>query len=1074
MNERTLYIWLLALLMTGTAYGQRAEHLSQQVNSEYEEREPILSPDGKTLYFWRRSTPANTAGLPDPGDIWVSRLLGDGSWTSAVRVGPPLNTDGHDFVWHVGQDTLWINQVAPGGREAGMKYSVKNRNGFWGRPQPAYIRGFVYEGNYKDFFMGPGRVMLLPNEGKDSYGETDIYVCFPINDTAWSKPLNLGPVINTAGDDDAPFLAPDGVTLYFNSNGHGGFGDHDVFVSTRLDDSWQNWSEPVNLGHPINTPGYDFDFVITADGSYAYWGSESGSYGNNDIFRLPLKSCELDVYPEGNHTVCRGETFVLEAGFTDESDVTFQWKKDGNIIPGATGRRLNITEPGSYSLVKVRNKCVVESPPQRIRFIDPPLAEIKSYSEIICLDDSIRLRTTSQNGVTYQWQRNGLDIPGANRAIYWVKTPGTYSVKVANSSCESVSEPIELKRFQPPVVFRASDTLLQSPLIIPQWVWTNKLEARKGTQYLKDLAVSPEGSAVVLSLVADQRGRITEYIARYFPEGPYRFELPARKVDDLSPRFLDVDAEGNIIVTRNEIYLSKYRPDGKLLWRIDQSIDKVCGVATDEIGNIYTLGRYQDTIRFEGRAYPATKRGSMFLAKHSPSGDLQWVRTMSVDWYKYDFGNALQTDCQGNVYLAGGYSSIANFREKILRGGLRGYSYFVAKYNANGDFQWANKVSTDKMGVRTHDIYTDCQGNTYLLFNYLIQKYDKGGKLLFEKHLKAPGAPRNARIAANQVGDLFLVGITQDKGEFFVTKLDHKGNQVMLWMGKGGSDATEDLPLIDSDASGNIYVAGISKSGDAPPGTMLATRRKSDAFIAKYGKIKPKLVPEAITICPGEPVRLMTREEKGVSYQWLRNGEPIPGAITASLLVQEAGDYQLLAIAAPCQRTSPVQKVMVDCGNKPPALPPPPPPRVNTPPVAASSRPSELRRDANGRPVRLRNRRIKPQDDILISNPKVTISLWDHGADDQDTISLNINGVWVLQNYRLRKEKKEIEFTFDPAEPYNVIILYAHNLGRVPPNTASIMIDDGINQQTTRLRSNLNSNGSINVQLAGSRGRWRK
>lgn len=1055
---------LLLLTCLPSLLAQRAEHLNYQVNSAYEEREPMLSPDGKTLYFWRRAMPANTGGLPDPGDIWFSRQLGDGSWTSAVRAAPPLNSMGHDFVWHVDEDTIWINQVAPGSQEDGIKYSLRDRNGFWQAPQDAHIHHFTYEGTYKDFFMGPGRIMLLPNEGQNSYGGTDIYVCFPINDTAWSNPINLGPTINTAGDDDAPFLAPDGMTLYFNSNGHDGFGDHDVFVSTRLDDSWQHWTEPVNLGHPINTPGYDFDFVITEDGEYAYWGSESNTYGSNDIFRMPLNTCELTVYPQGNHEVCRGEAFTLEAGFADESGLRYQWKKDGQVIPGATKRQLTITEEGSYSLLRIRPRCTRESEPQRIRFIDPPEAEIKTYAETICLDDSVRLRTTAQRGASFQWQKNGLDIPAANEAVYWVKSPGDYSVRVSNGSCERTSAPISLNRFDEPSIFQAKDTLERSPLLIPQWVWTNKLEEPRGDRLLQDLATSAEGAPYLLSLERDRRGRLTEQVTAYFPEGPFRFSLPERSVQPGQHRFLAIDPEGNLIISRDEQYLSKHRSDGKLLWRIDQSIDRITGLCTDDIGNIYTMGRFQDTLVLAGKAFPATKRGSMFLAKHDGEGVLQWVRSMSVDWYKYDFGNALHTDCQGNLYLAGGFSTIANFRKKILRGSLGGYSYFLAKYNTHGDFQWAQKITTDKMGVRTHDISTDCQGNTYLLFNYLLQKYNAEGDRLYEHTLKAPGLPRTLRIAATDLQDLYISGITQEKGELFVTKLDRSQRQVMLWRGRGGSEDLDDLPIITADGLGNVYVAGNSKSADAPPGTMLALRGKSDGFLAKYGKKRPSLRPETITLCKGESTTLMVHPAKGISYQWLRNGTEIPGAIGPRLRVSEEGDYQLRATASPCERLSAIQSVVIDCDGNP--FKPPKPPLL----AEQAPTPSELETDRKGRPSRLKNRRIKEQDELSISNPEVSIFLWDHGADDQDTISININGVWVLENYRLSKEKKEIKFRFDPGNPHNVIILYAHNLGRISPNTAAIMIDDGVEQQSSRLRSNLNSNGAIHVNFSENRG----
>jgi outer membrane protein OmpA-like peptidoglycan-associated protein len=85
-----------------------------------------------------------------------------------------------------------------------------------------------------------------------------------------------------------PYLAPDGVTLYFSSNRPGGLGDNDIWITKRLDKTWQKWSEPVNLGSPINTPDWDAFFTLDAGGEYAYMTSSLGGYGQSDIVRVKL------------------------------------------------------------------------------------------------------------------------------------------------------------------------------------------------------------------------------------------------------------------------------------------------------------------------------------------------------------------------------------------------------------------------------------------------------------------------------------------------------------------------------------------------------------------------------------------------------------------------------------------------------------------------------------------------------------------------------------------------------------------------------------------------------------------
>ena len=95
-------------------------------------------------------------------------------------------------------------------------------------------------------------------------------------------------MVNTAEFESSPFLAADGRTLYFTSAGHAGFGNGDIFVSRRLDDPGDNWSEPENLGPAINTDEWDGYFTIPASGDYAYLSSRAGSLGEDDIFRLKL------------------------------------------------------------------------------------------------------------------------------------------------------------------------------------------------------------------------------------------------------------------------------------------------------------------------------------------------------------------------------------------------------------------------------------------------------------------------------------------------------------------------------------------------------------------------------------------------------------------------------------------------------------------------------------------------------------------------------------------------------------------------------------------------------------------
>ena len=125
-------------------------------------------------------------------------------------------------------------------------------------------------------------------------GNADIYHCFRDENGQWSNPENLGPMINTQGTEMAPYIHPDGKTLYFSSDTHIGMGGYDLFMSRRNEKG--EWSEPVNLGYPINTSGDEINFIVASDGHTALISSaREGGFGGYDIYSFQLPE---EVKPE--------------------------------------------------------------------------------------------------------------------------------------------------------------------------------------------------------------------------------------------------------------------------------------------------------------------------------------------------------------------------------------------------------------------------------------------------------------------------------------------------------------------------------------------------------------------------------------------------------------------------------------------------------------------------------------------------------------------------------------------------------------------------------------------------------
>lgn len=278
------------------ASGLVIEALDKNINSEYSELNPLLSPDGKTLYFSRKNHPGNVGGDKDKEDIWYSQLDSTGHWSLAKNIGAPLNNDEPNFVNSIqsvtpdGRTAVMVlgNRYLDNGKmQAGVSLS-SNVGGAWSQPVALEITNdynFHEKANY--FLTNNRRTLIMSVEREDSYGDRDLYVSFMKEDSVWTEPLNLGDVVNTAAEESAPFLAADDKTLYFSSKGFSGYGGNDIFASRRLDDTWTNWSDPENLGPEINSPLEDLFFNIPASSEYAYY-SRGVSESNTDIFRVKL------------------------------------------------------------------------------------------------------------------------------------------------------------------------------------------------------------------------------------------------------------------------------------------------------------------------------------------------------------------------------------------------------------------------------------------------------------------------------------------------------------------------------------------------------------------------------------------------------------------------------------------------------------------------------------------------------------------------------------------------------------------------------------------------------------------
>ena len=274
------------------------------LSSPADDQNPVLSPDGSTMYFIRKNHPGNAGGTQDLGDIWYSERLSDGSWSEAENLSS-LNNDQFNSIIGFAEEG---NQVYLNGHylEGNKKpttqgVSVATRRGDgWSKPQPLKIPYFYNKSDHQSGSLHVGgQVMLLSLQSYDSRGAEDLYVLFKMSDGSWSEPKNLGKDINTPYQEMTPFLAADGKTLYFASNGYETFGSRDIFSSVRLDDSWTNWSNPRNLGVRVNTEGTELYYSLPPDSDFAYLSSTQNSDGLGDInqIRINLEEEQIEEEP---------------------------------------------------------------------------------------------------------------------------------------------------------------------------------------------------------------------------------------------------------------------------------------------------------------------------------------------------------------------------------------------------------------------------------------------------------------------------------------------------------------------------------------------------------------------------------------------------------------------------------------------------------------------------------------------------------------------------------------------------------------------------------------------------------
>lgn len=329
-----------------TQYFSSLERLNSAINTDrYDEIRPVVSPDGNQLFFTREAYPIFNRTLieshtnlhetlseasylahlsniysslgqrivEDPvassfnQDIWVANSV-DEDFDEVTHPHYPLNNAFPNSICAFNaqeNSAIVVNQFpVEGGIRPGFSLVKRYSKERWSSPTPITIKGFSTDSPDVNLALSEdGEILILSIQDKTSYGKSnDLYISFRISEVEWSKPQHLGPAINSAYHETAPFLSEDKKTLFFASNRRGGSGGSDIYFVQRLGDSWTRWTAPKRFLSPVNSSADDSHPFFHQQSGYLYFSSRRG--GSSDIYRLKI------AMPHSNEVAVSGKILV--------------------------------------------------------------------------------------------------------------------------------------------------------------------------------------------------------------------------------------------------------------------------------------------------------------------------------------------------------------------------------------------------------------------------------------------------------------------------------------------------------------------------------------------------------------------------------------------------------------------------------------------------------------------------------------------------------------------------------------------------------------------------------------------
>lgn len=284
--EREEFITKNAIYFYSNPVEAYLKNLGPEINSPYADHSPVIDFNEKVLIFTSKRPRDGQAPQNQDEDIFISKS-NNYKWQRPQRLDAPINTKEHNEASiGLSLDGKQLFFYRSAYNLAGNVYVTESEDGYnWNEPK--LLREDVNT-KYREThatITPDGNAIFFTSDRKGGFGGTDIYVMRKLPNGKWSRPQILPEQVNTPYDEESPFVHPDGITLFFSSKGHNTMGGYDVFYTKMNRDG--SFTEPVNLGYPINTPDDDVSYVMNMDGRRGYIATvKDDSFGDLDIYEI--------------------------------------------------------------------------------------------------------------------------------------------------------------------------------------------------------------------------------------------------------------------------------------------------------------------------------------------------------------------------------------------------------------------------------------------------------------------------------------------------------------------------------------------------------------------------------------------------------------------------------------------------------------------------------------------------------------------------------------------------------------------------------------------------------------------